>query len=326
MRLFSSRARQGVLGGLLVALLGLSGCQMEGGRRCQVGEIGPLKVLNSQGSPVVAVTLNGHPAAMLVDSGAQISLITTAATDKFNLTYTGHDVTMHGIGGMTHTPLVSAARLGMGAAIAQDVLFAATELQMGAIDGLPIVGLFGADFLSNYDVVFALPEKALTLYKVTNCRSEQVVPPIFRVSMPFERNAENKIILQVRLNGQPFSAMMDSGASSTTLRPSQAKRAGVSQEMLALDPGGTGHGIDGNILRSRRHRFEQLEVGPETFQNVWLTVAPIEMDEMLLGADFLRHMVIWVSYRDRKLYMDRPQTPIPGSEEGQPPPVLRVAP
>ncbi|WP_051626052.1 retropepsin-like aspartic protease family protein [Kozakia baliensis] len=141
---------------------------------CKIASVGDLQVLNSRGSPIVKASVNGHPVAFIVDSGAQFSSIWPNQVDKLGLVSQFRQVRMRGVGGETMGDIVIADKLGLGSATASDVPFIAVgNLFDGhAIDGLPVVGLFGADFLSSYDVIFDLPEHRINLYDIHGCKKQ----------------------------------------------------------------------------------------------------------------------------------------------------------
>ncbi len=301
----ASRRKIGALFSLCATLLAVSACQ-SGPETCEIGRIGPLPILNDTRSPIVKITLNGKPAAIIVDTGASFSLVTADATREFDLAYTGQYGTIRGIAGFTSASVVRADKMGLGDATASDTLFTETSVHMGRIAGLPVVGLFGADFLVNYDVKFDLPHRKITLYRMQGCSSKDIVWPHPVDAVPLEPEDGNKFLVPFRINGQPIDAILDSGASRTVIKPSQARKAGVTRDMLAGDREGVARGISDDKLVSHLHRFDTLEVGPKKYRNPWLVVAPLETDTALLGADFLRHVVAWLSWYNRTLYIEKP--------------------
>ncbi|GBR06022.1 aspartyl protease family protein [Acetobacter oeni] len=303
----TSRVRNAGLTSMLCAMLfTLSGCE-NGPEKCEIGRIGPLTVLNPTRSPIVRITINGKPAAIIVDSGAMTSLIVSAAARDYDLSYTGHYAMLQGTTGPVSASIVTAGKVGLGEATASDVVFTEVDMKRGKIDGLPIVGLLGADFLANYDVKFDLPHGKITLYRMRGCSSKDIVWPVPVDAVPLERGETGKVMVPFKLNGKTLDAILDSGADYTVIRPSQARRAGVTRDMLTEDRAGYSRGISDDSIMWHRHRFDTLEIGPKKYHNISLQVAPLETDTALLGADFLRHAVAWLSYRNLILYIERPE-------------------
>ena len=173
-------------------------------------------------------------------------------------------------------------------------------------DGLPVVGAFGADFLSNYDVDIDVPRQHFGLFKATGCdpAMRPFDPPYFTV--PF-RLVNNHIALGVKLNGHPITAFLDTGASHTVIDLTDAAAAGTTPGSLHADQ-----------VEARRHRFGSLEVGDERLNNFQFDVAFLATGKSLLGRDFLRFNRVLISYPRRMLFiqLSLPTPPIKGNTGG----------
>ena len=108
-------------------------------------------------------------------------------------------------------------------------------------------------------------------------------PPYFTV--PFQLDGD-AIKVEIRINGKPVEAELDSGAGLTYITRLDAQRAGVTAEMMAANPTETLHGVDESAVAGRRHRFASLEFGTGRLKNVPLTVAPSAVGVSLLGDEF----------------------------------------
>ncbi|AOX16349.1 retropepsin-like aspartic protease [Kozakia baliensis] len=271
---------------------------------CKIASVGDLQVLNSRGSPIVKASVNGHPVAFIVDSGAQFSSIWPNQVDKLGLVSQFRQVRMHGVGGETMGDIVIADKLGLGSATASDVPFIAVgNLFDGhAIDGLPVVGLFGADFLSSYDVIFDLPEHRINIYDIHGCKKQ--LPEwrgnFSKIKVEHWWRDSTKIVLHLKLNGHPIEAFLDSGAFRTLISRDDALEAGVRKSDLKQDRQGLGFGIDDEKTARFFHRFDSLELGSFRFNHPVLSVA--ETDNSLLGAEFLRHYQVWIPQRGDWIY------------------------
>ncbi len=158
---------------LLTSVIVLSACADDG--TCKIASIGDLPVLNSRGVPLVKAAINGHPVALIVDTGAQISSVWPKQAAKLGLESQFEQVRMRGTGGETLGGVAVAETIALGSATASNISFVTVGnlLDGRMIDGLPVVGLFGADFLSNYDVVLDLPDHRINLYDIRGCEGMQ---------------------------------------------------------------------------------------------------------------------------------------------------------
>ncbi|WP_143217676.1 retroviral-like aspartic protease family protein [Acetobacter persici] len=297
----------------MVSLLALAGCAEENGV-CQVATLGDLPVLNKFGSPIVGVTINGHDAAMVVDSGADLSMISEEASKNFGLTDTGHVLNISGVTGEMLSPVMRADKMGLGTATSGEVYLTQAKRSFGGtLEGRPVVGLFGADFLRSYDVMFNLPARKIALYELSGCKSPTPTWDGPSSTLDWYRLGTQgmRIGTTMRLNGKKIDTMLDSGAWHTTVLPSQARKAGVMKDELARGVPVTSGGVNGKRRGGGYlHRFDSLQIGTELYPNPMLAVSPIETDGYaLLGADFLRHNRVWISYKKEQIFIQRLRPP-----------------
>ncbi|WP_242010080.1 retroviral-like aspartic protease family protein [Acetobacter conturbans] len=254
---------------------------------------------------------------MLVDTGAENSLVTPAAVKEFGLEATSATVRMKGVGGFVQTPVITADTLELEGAVASNVIFVEADLPPVMMAGMPLAGLFGADFLSGYDVLFDLPAREITLFRLKGCSAGSLgwKEPFERI--PFAENYPVRVTLPAKLNGKAIDLMLDSGSNRTTVLVEQAREAGVRRSMLAQDENLGSTGVDGVHLDAWRHRFASLQIGADVYLNDELIVAPLETSYALLGADFLWRRPVWVSYRDQTVLLFQengsPQAVVAGS-------------
>lgn len=295
----------------LVALLflTLAGCA-ETPHECVVHTLGTLPVLNDHGSPIVEVTLNDKKAAMIVDTGADFSSVSESLTKQYDMTRLSAYVPVNGVGGLVDASVYKVDKLGLGTGTTQDIALVGLPRTHGQINGIPIVGLFGGDFLTSYDVVFDLPAHKIDLYQLHGCPSPTPMwdGPVSKLRS--SREGKTHIGLKLVLNNYKIDAILDSGSSATVVLPRQAHHAGVSEEQLATDISTKSRGIDLHSLSGHLHRFERLQIGDEVFPNPLLDVSPLKTDgDALLGADFLRHNRVWISNRNDMIYIQRLSPP-----------------
>lgn len=293
----------------LLSLLALAGCTQQDGVS-HIETLGDLPVLNAHGSPIVGVTINGHDAAMIVDSGADLSMISEKPSKAFGLTDTGRVLHLSCVTGEMFSPVVEAEKIGLGSGTSGTVYLTEAKRTFGGmIAGRPVVGLFGADFLAAHDVMFDLPARKIGLYNLRGCQTPtpEWQGPSSKLDW-YRLGAHGiRIGMTMRLNGKKIDTELDSGASHTSMLPGQARRAGVSKAEFGQDLPLTSTGVNGESKGGGHlHRFASLQIGDELYPAPMLAVSPIETDgSALLGADFLRHNRVWISYRDEALYIQR---------------------
>ncbi len=295
-----------ILPALLSALLSaltLAGCD-GGPQLCRVDKLADLPLLAGRRIPAVQASLDGRKVVLFIDTGAAMSIITRSAADRFGLYGRADDgsVMVRGIGGTVFAQLATIHRLGLGHGIAREITMPVVGELGGPVEGMPVLGLFGADFLSNYDVDIDVPGHHFAMYALRGCGTaiQPVDGPYFEV--PFHLDA-TKIELDLKLNGRPVRGFLDTGATRTLITPDDARRAGVNEQALSEDHVGHAVGIDASPLDARLHRFGSLEIGAERMNNFPFVVADADIDDMILGDDFLRFNRVWISYPLQRLFI-----------------------
>ncbi len=282
----------------------LAGCASDGeSGQCVMREEADLPVLNDRFQPIVRAKVNDQPVAFIVDTGADLSAVTPKAVEALSLPVDhDHRVVMTGIGGSVLSNLVEIRRLDLGHGSARDVEFVQAGAIGGSVDGLPVVGLFGADFLANYDVEFDLPAHHVALYKEQGCDAHFAQPwPGDAYTLPFDLERDRQVKVPIRLDGAPLVVQLDSGAGGTILTLDDARTAGATPQVIAADRVVTTQGIDENRVKASVHRFAALDIGPEHDTPAQVAVGDVTVS--LLGANFLRTHRVWISYPHQLLWV-----------------------
>lgn len=295
----------GRLGALLLMGAVLAGCE-SGPRQCKLIISGDMPVLNDWGSPIVRAAINGHPVALIVDTGAFSTTIGKSFVEPLGLDDTGGTVFVRGVGGDEYARVVTIRTLDMGSSKALNIAVAGVGKFTGKIAGLPIVGLFGRDFLGRYDTVVDMPSHRVRLVETEDCATPTPgwTGRIHTIPISHPYNGGQKTTLDIRLNGHVTNAVLDTGAGSSLISMDGARAAGVTRAMLEKDPVTTGYGLTRDPVKNYRHDFDTLQMGDIVFRNVVLRVGGDLPDtDALLGADVLRHYRIWIPRWGNRMFV-----------------------
>lgn len=275
---------------------------------CHHERIARVPLHDDQGFLNIPVEINKHAASMIVDTGAEGSLLSPEAAERFQvqLDPSVHTL-MQGTGGMGRmVPNVVVRSLTLGGLETGPVSMPVGDLPGKPVTQPPVEGLVGGDLLSHYDVEFNVADGWLTFWSVKSGSSACAGPADWHViyrAVPLE-SAGRRVIVQVLLDGIPLRALVDSGARSRILSDKAAERLGVSARTLAADPGGLTSGVDGHQQVYHWHRFQTFQIGQEQEKSPVLTVAPIhDSVDMLLGSDWFAAHRVWISYQTGMLYV-----------------------
>lgn len=271
------------------------------GRVCSRRHVAQIPLRNDGGYLSIVAEVAGRELSLLVDTGSDGGLLTPEMVHRLRLGLDpAQQTVVHGTGGTVHaTPNAIVPDLRIGG-----VDFGAMSAPVGVLPGQPMItppvgGLIGGDVLSHFDLDMDVPNGQMGLWEVHAGSVACAQPPAWAGwydTLPLQRQ-ENRFMLDVRLNGQPVKALLDSGARSRIVSPEVAARLGVRAEQLETDPGGITSGIDGHEDVYHWHRFSSLQIGHELERNTVMTVAPLrEGLEMLLGSDWFALHRVWISY------------------------------
>lgn len=274
---------------------------------CRRRSAGRVSVTTGDRTPVIAVSANGHPLTLVLDTGAERSIITPAAAERIGaqLPRIEFPKQLRGLAGQLATREVELnSFLAGGVAIPlRRTLVAPLPTRMGLVS--PVDGLLGADALRFFDIDLDLAQNRLVLYAKPACGN--VLPDwtgrysaIDGVGFP-----GGHLVFPVRLDGHPVFAFIDTGAQLTTLSATTARALGVTDVALARDRPVILRGIAAEQLTSRIHRFSRLEIGDAAVAYPELAVAEVTFRNagMVLGIDFLSSRRLWISYGARRIFL-----------------------
>jgi len=275
----------------------------------------PIDLAN--GHLLVSVQVNGEASTFILDTGAERTLMGEDVVRQLGVARDSWVAsTVLGIGGYEERPNALPRSLQLGGVILRrhsligDNSVTVGPLPITAVQGRPIAGLLGRDFISPFDLDIDLPARQLTLYDVSGCSTGFLPWHITYASIPSTTPVGAALVIPVSINGISLRALIDTGASSSLIAAPGMARLALTPALLAHDPGGNGSGIGPAPVFMRRHQFETLSVGPVTTLNPTLWVSPVRVVpivDMLLGADWLSARRMWLSFATKQVFIAMPQ-------------------
>lgn len=269
----------------------------------QVVEL-PLQALNSL--VVVRVSAQGAPLNLIIDTGAQQTVVTEAAAKRIGLpVHRAYPRQMFGLGGGVTTGDALLSPLAAGG-----FGFPAAHVQVGpislpAIGEQPSDGLLGADVLSNFDIDLDLPRLKLRLFSKQPCAQQPAAWNAAPATLEARRSINNRLFFSVSLDGHPLAALIDTGAQTSILDSAAAKAMGVSEAMLARDMSASVRGVASAAAPFHRHQFGRIVIGSLALQAPAFVVAPLHLEDadIVLGMDFLAGRRVRLDYDAHRIYL-----------------------
>jgi hypothetical protein len=186
-----------------------------------------LRILNSVPIHVehdrilLPVRINDKPFTFLLDTGGAITQISPAVVQALHLVPDNHGIKLIDMYGHASDQAVRAS-LTLGVMQDRNALLPVSPLELP--EGTPYQGILAADFLGRYDIELDLAGGKLNYFSPDHCPGRVVywnAPAVAVVSMQL---LDNHIRAEADLDGHKMTAILDTGASITTLKAAYAER------------------------------------------------------------------------------------------------------
>ena len=302
---------------LAAALLLLStAAPAEDTTHCRVIKLGTLPIEFTRLQPTLQGKFNGVDLRLVMDSGAATTSLFPSAVRKANLQETHSDIVGVGVGGKTQTYIAHVDEVEIGPSRGQKVRFLEEVDAKVAADGL-----LGADYLFRTDVELLLRDNQVTfVHPDGDCDDKPLAYWDRHASWVESRdiwgNQDLRQQIEVRINGERFTALLDSGAVQSVLDLRAASRIGLTPESAGTEKVGEFSGVGGKKMSVWRARIESFEIGDEAIKNTQIQIGDLygaarsgggprldmSQPDMLLGADFMRAHHLLFARSQRRLY------------------------
>ena len=201
-----------------------------------------------------------------------------------------------------------------------------------------IAGLLAPDILKHYDVSIDFGASTLSLLSQDHCPGKVIYWQASAVAVvPMVLLASAHIVVPVKLDGQPITAIVDTGATNTTLKlPTAESQFGL--KLGSPDAPSSGHLEGLPSATTYSHKFKSLEFEGIAVNNLTIEIIPDRVGDiiananaaptgtriadrrtgearpdMLIGMDVLRHLHLYIAYKEEKLYITPAGEPDPRS-------------
>ena len=285
----------------------------------------------------VPVSINNKRAALMIDTGAPVTLIDKNSAGTFGLKVEGTTTNVGGIFGTRweHYGTSMAKSIGMGNCVVTNVPVAladesdmnpdtpaaATGSHISGVNRMPhLNGLFGAREMSKFGMVIDCARQML--YINPNGPSTAVSQKLAgllsgrgftRIAM--RRNSTHHLDVPAALNGHPTRLIVDTGAAVTTMDKIMASQAGVgvSGTGFSQETGG------GHYESVGTGDVKELKIGDFTIPKATVSVVNVAGDVLhsksaeesnsgLIGAEYLAWNFAVIDVGGMALYLRHPDS------------------
>ncbi len=289
---------------LLLLFVGLAGCAEQ--ETCALVPLADMPIDLRQNLMFVTAGIGGQAVRLLVDTGAERTVLTEAAVARLGLSHDKRHLTRSfGIGGSSADWDADIPGIVLGQTHFPVEHLAVGHFTIDHVSGPPADGVLGADILLAFDMDIDGAAHRLTLYRVRRC-PDAVPPwrePAIRINGLEAR--KDRLLVPITLDGVSGMAILDTGAQATAIGMGMARRLGLSAASLATDRMIMAHGAAPQPVAVHVHRFHELLIGDARVEAPTLAVVPNDsaIGDALLGGDFLRNRRVWLSFATRRLFV-----------------------
>jgi predicted aspartyl protease len=252
----------------------------------------------SGGRCLVPVRLDGRVARMILDTGAEISIVTGAAMARLGLRrdpWVG--TTLRGAGGLVERRAnvdVGVALLG-GVKLIQHPPSSGLSLPVTSSDLGGADGLLGGDVLRHYVLDLDIPGARLAL------RGPETTPNS-NGDVKLQSLRGDLLLAPVVLDGHALTGLVDTGASVSLINARGLYRLGLVPALQLHDPAVPMLSVGGESI-VRRRQFTELRIGALKLATPTILTeqVPEAAYDLVLGLDVLARQRLMLSYPGLKL-------------------------
>lgn len=235
---------------------------------------------DNRGRPAIGVSVNDTgPYYMVIDTAAQMSLLSPALADQLHLPKIDSDLKINGATGQTQAKLYGVDHFSA-------PLF--DEKQVGLLmlpnsGTTPARGIVGMDLFGQGKLMFDRTGQKVRFMPSAPAGEGHV-------TIKGETNG-GLLTVPVKLNGVAMKALIDTGAGITLANPAALKALGWDAKDPRLSDAGQIHGATADGADVRKGEVETLNLGPVTMHKVpmyFSTAASGDQEpSIILGVDLL---------------------------------------
>jgi predicted aspartyl protease len=182
----------------------------------------PLTMTDNGLAALVPVHINGQEKLFLLDTGGAATQISVDAIKDLNLRMRESNIKLLSLGGSAAEGLVKVDTFALGKLQDRNAELLVSPFRFGGDP--PVAGILAGDYMARYDLEFNFADGKLNYMSPEHCTGKVVywnAPAVAVVPMKF---IDHHLRIEVELNGKKFRAIIDTGATDTTLTAGDARR------------------------------------------------------------------------------------------------------
>lgn len=239
---------------------------------------------DNRSRPVIATQVNGNgPYYMVVDSGAESTVIAPQLAKILNVVGMDSDIVIHGATGDTNTNIYPIERF-------SSPLF--DEKQIGLLElpnpsATPAAGIIGMDLFADKALVFDFKNREMRVEPSGEVKGNYM-------TIPAIKDDSLLISVLVSLNGVEIPALVDTGAAATIANSGVLKALGWQEHDPHLVDDGEIRGATKDTNAIKKANIETVKIGGMTMHNIpvrFVSSPTTEPASLILGCDILESLI-----------------------------------
>jgi predicted aspartyl protease len=309
--------------------MGLAALLLSGGawaQQCQLKQIASLDMqVTANNRILIPVSIDDKPSLLMVDTGSPLGVLDAAAADRLNIkaysTARARGPEFLEESGERVREFATVPSLKIGPEEAVRIQFLVDKFDGDFPSGF--AGTLGSEVLVNFDVDVDFSANKFNLFSQDHCPGKVVYWAKSYTDADARIDKHGDIAVTMSLDGRDVDAIVETGASVTTLNATDAKQIfGIDAESPGAEPVRSG-----DVPGAFRYRFKSLTLSGIAMPNPTILVLPdmvaaaarreltgeklqgyqgfeatTHMPKLVLGADALRHLHIYIAYGEKKIY------------------------
>jgi hypothetical protein len=311
-----------IIGSLAFAILAAAGPVQA--QDCTLKQMASMDMISLDSTrPMVPVTINDAPKLLLLDTGGATTQLSPETVSELKMPLHNTRGQLYDVSGHVSHSYVIVDSFALGRLMATHL-----RLMVSPENVIHADGVLSSDLLFRYDVEMDFGANKLNYFSPDHCPGKVVYWHAQEIAkVPLLLEGSNRVLVQVKLDGQPFNAVVDTGATRSSLSMPVAKNS------FGLEPGSPGVIPAGNVngdphLASYTHTFSTLTFEGITVANPRLLLVPdrmrgtapqtgshiagnpnVHLPEMILGMDIMQHLHMYMAFNESKLYVSAAAPP-----------------
>lgn len=277
----------------------------------------PMEQMPGSDTMTVAVTIEGHPAKLMIGI-ADGSQLWNAQAKAFGLALREGPRMMDGTGRFSE----DAARVGSLTLGSMETGNFWTQITADP-DFAGADGVLGTDMMMRYDIDLDFAHQRMNYFTAEQCEGAGVYWSPNKVTSVRMEAYGRVVYVPVMLDGHKIIAALDTTADKTFLNPAVAEKL-FGLKSKSLEPGSVRE--SGGVMNAGIERFASLALGGLTFDNPPIAI-PFDtlsqstreyhanhiianrfhlsqmLPDMIIGMDVLKQTHLYISFQDQRIYV-----------------------